>query len=69
MAREVTGAREMLCSLNEHFPEKELLTKKDIYGFLGVSRNTLRKYFPELWKMPYTNKSDLAKILARQSVA
>lgn len=69
MAREVTGAREMLVVLNEQFPEKVLLTKKDIYSFLGVSRNTLRKHYPELWEKPYTNKTDLAKILARQSVA
>lgn len=69
MAREVTGAREQLAVLNEKFPDKEMLTKKDIYGFLGISRNTLRKHFPELWEKPFTNKADLAKILARQSVA
>lgn len=69
MAREVTGAREQLAVLNEHFPDKEMLTKKDIYLFLGISRNTLRKHFPELWDRPFTNKTDLAKILARQCVA
>lgn len=69
MAREVTGAREQLAVLNERFPDKEMLTKKDIYIFLGISRNTLRKHYPELWDRPFTNKSDLAKILARQSVA
>lgn len=69
MAREVTGAREQLAVLNERFPDKEMLTKKDIYIFLGISRNTLKKHYPELWDRPFTNKSDLAKILARQSVA
>lgn len=69
MAREVTGMRDVLSVLNEHFPDKELLTKKDIYSFLGISRNTLIKYYPELWKLPFVTKTDLAKILARQSVA
>lgn len=69
MAREVTGAREVLATLNEHFPDKELLTKKDIFSFLGISRNTLKKHYPELWKQPFTNKTDLAKLIARRSVA
>ena len=69
MAREVTGAREMLVVLNEHFPDKELLTKKDIYTFLGIHRDTCKKRYPELWKVPFVAKTDLAKILARQSVA
>lgn len=31
MAREITGARDQLERLNERFPDKDMLTKKDIY--------------------------------------
>ncbi len=68
MAREITGARDAMQRLNEEFPEKEQLSKKDIYTFFGISRNTLKKHFPELWKSQYTQKTDLAKIMARRSV-
>ena len=68
MAREITGARDCLMRLNEVFPNKEQLSKKEIYTFFGVSRNTLKKYYPELWKSQYTLKTDLAKIMARRSV-
>ena len=67
MAREITGARDCLMVLNEHFPNKELLTKRDIYTFLGISRNTLFKYYPELWNSQYVLKTELAKLLARGS--
>lgn len=68
MAREITGVRDYLQRLNEEFPDKEQLSKKDIYTFFGMSRNTLKKHFPELWKSQYTPKTDLAKIMARKSV-
>ncbi len=68
MAREITGAREHLARIEEEFPDKELLSKSDIHRFLGIARNTLKKYYPELWKSAYTSKTDLAKILARRGL-
>lgn len=69
MAREVTGFREQLAVLNEKFPDKEMLTKRDIYTFLGIHRDTCKKHFPELWQHPYTSKTELAKLLAKRCVA
>ena len=69
MAREITGARDYLAQINEKFPDKEQLSKRDIHTFLGISRNTLKKHYPELWHSAYTYKLDLAKLLARRSIA
>lgn len=63
--RELTNYREQLSKLDDAFPEKTLLTKTDIYIYLGISRNTLKKRFPQLWKSPYTSKVELARMLAR----
>ena len=68
MPREITGTRDQLVQLNETFPDKEGFTKKDIYSYLQISRNTLRKRFPELWQSQYTSKVDLAKVLARHGM-
>lgn len=68
MPREITGTRDQLVQLNETFPDKELFTKKDIYSYLKISRNTLRKRFPELWQSQYTTKTDLARTLARHGM-
>ena len=68
MPREITGTRDCLAQINEHFPNKELLTKKDIFSYLGISRNTLFKYFPELWESEYTLKTDLAKLIAKKGL-
>lgn len=69
MPREITGARDCLNRLNEYFPNKEQLTKRDIHTFFGMSYNTLRKYYPELWVSRFTLKTDLAKIMAKKSIS
>ncbi len=68
MAREVTGFRDYLMVLNERFPDKELLNKKEICSFLGIHRDTVRKHFPQIYDRPFVTKTDLARILARCSV-
>lgn len=68
MPREITGARDCLMQLNTYFPEKEKLTKKDVCGYFGICRNTLRKYFPELWQSQFILKSDLAKLIAKKGL-
>lgn len=63
MPREITGIRDCLSRLDERFPNKEQLSKTDIFKFFGISRNTLRKYYPELWKNRFTSKSELARLM------
>lgn len=66
MAREITGTRDYLLQINEKYPDKELLSKTDVYRYLGISRNTLKKLYPELWESQYTSKLALAKLLAKR---
>lgn len=68
MAREVTGTREWLVTLNEKYPDKEFLSKTDAQKAAGVCYNTLMKHFPELKAMKLIPKNDLAKLFARKSL-
>lgn len=65
--RELTGSRDCLAALDQRFPGTFALKKKEIAAFLGISYNTLRKYYPELWKTPMITKADLARLLAKKS--
>lgn len=65
MAREITGMRDYIESLNRSFPNKEILTKTDICKYLGICRNTLKKRFPQLWISSCNSKTELAKLLAK----
>lgn len=60
MSREKEGFRDMMERLNERFPEKELLSIADVSRFLGVSRDTARKYV-KLNAARKIAKTDLAR--------
>lgn len=60
MSREKEGFRDMMERLNERFPEKELLSLADVSRFLGVSRDTARKYV-KLNAARKIAKTDLAR--------
>ena len=44
--REKAGYRDNLERIVERFPDKELLTKKDVAEFCGVDRRRVGKLFP-----------------------
>ena len=68
MAYEITGTREWLVILNEKFPDKEFLSKRDACKAAGKCYNTLMKHFPELKTLKLIPKHDLAKLFARKSL-
>lgn len=71
MPREITGTRECLIQIEKHFPDKELLTKRDVCKVVGKAYNTVRKYYPELWSdknSPGILKTDLAQLMAKKGL-
>lgn len=60
--REKVAYRDNLERLNEKFPDKELLTKKDVAGFLGVCTKFVSKTYP--FKNNYISKATLARALS-----
>ena len=63
MSREKQGYRETLAALNEMFPDKGMLNKKETAQFVGVHRSTLYRM-----KIPFNQngritKADLARFV------
>ena len=55
----------MLARLDEKFPEAEMLNKKQAAAFLGLSINTLNKYYGKSFgKHNYISKAQLASLLS-----
>lgn len=61
--REKDGFREQLGSIIEQFPDREWLTLKDCMGYLGMSRNTFVKRFPDIAKNGGATRTKLALAL------
>lgn len=55
--------RDNLERVNNYFPHIELLTRKDIMAFTGLSRNTVPIVFPYDGK--YISKANFARMLAK----
>lgn len=60
--REKAAYRDNLERLNEKFPDKELLTKKDVAEFLGVCYRYVAANYP--FKNNYISKATLARELS-----
>lgn len=60
--REKAAYRDNLERLNERFPNKELLTKKDVASFLGVCYRFVDKTYP--FNGNYISKATLARALS-----
>ena len=67
MSGELESYRDNLDRLNELFPDRELLTQKDIAVFAGVTRQTAAKEFP--FEGKYIPKVNFARLLARMGGA
>lgn len=61
MPREKAGYRDALERLNELFPDRELLTCKDLMAYTGLSRNTVRAHFKFPIGGKYIAKTELAR--------
>lgn len=62
MAREKEGFRDALVRLDQAFPNKELLNKKEVKEFLGISYDFLQRLdYP--FKHHYISKVALARHL------
>lgn len=59
--REKEGYRENLERIHTRFPNKELLTKKDVASFLGCNYRYVTKRFP--FKDNFISKATLAREL------
>lgn len=55
--------RDNLERVNSYFPSIELLTRKDIMAFTGLSRNTVPIVFP--FEGKYITKANFARMLAK----
>ena len=60
--RDKPAYRDNLERLNEKFPDKELLTKKDVAQFLGVCYRYVSANYP--FKGNYISKATLARELS-----
>lgn len=62
MSREKEGYRDTLAQLNEMFPNKGMLTRKEVAQFMGVTRQTLwRRGIAFNEKTNLVTKADLAR--------
>ena len=64
MAREKEGFRDNLERLDKAFPGKELLNRKDVAVYTGVSTRTVQKYLTPVCGTMYA-KVTIAKWLAK----
>lgn len=63
MPREKAGYRDQMERLNELFPDRELLTCKDLMEYTGLSRNTVKKHFRFPVGGQYIAKTELARMV------
>lgn len=61
MSREKEYYRDNLERITERFPNRELLTVKDVCSFTGLCYNTVRKRYP--FKNNYITAATLARCL------
>lgn len=64
MAREKELFRDNLQVLNEHFPNKFLLTACEVAEFTGLERHTVKKKFTFKENERYITKTELARQLS-----
>jgi hypothetical protein len=64
MPKELEGYRDNLERIHSHFPNRELLTRKDVCEFTGLSRPALANNYP--FKGKYISKSDFARMITKQ---
>lgn len=65
MPREKECFRDNLERIDRAFPGKEMLSVADAMSFLGMCRNTVRKYYVT-GKIPYISKADLARAISSE---
>ena len=59
MAREKEGYRDNLERIKSYFPDKEMLTNKDVQNFTGMCYRSVRKRFA--FTKGYVSTADLAR--------
>lgn len=65
MGREKEDYRTILEALEARFPDKYMLTVTDVAGWMGISRQTVRRRFPLPKGEHYYSKAELARRVAR----
>ena len=63
MPREKPGYRDNLERLIEYFPDREMLTRKDLCEFTGLSRPALANNYP--FEGKYISKADFARLISK----
>ncbi len=64
MAREKVDYRENLELILRAFPDKHWLNTKEVFTFLGISRNTLNKRYPTIHVKRGCTPVELARLLS-----
>lgn len=67
MARETAYAREVRAELDHKFPDRELLTKKEVATGLGIDVRTVAKFFPFAVGGKFITKTVMYNILGRSN--